>query len=90
MGTIFVDQTVMYTDCNQSVVLTDGVVKVKMSLSMPQRCIGAWGALVHSLLTSVLGGGEWSASRLGRFSPGEGTGYPFKTRLGGPQRWSGH
>jgi hypothetical protein len=27
---------------------------------------------LHSFLTSALGGGEWSASRPGRFTPGEG------------------
>jgi len=38
MGTIFVDQTVMYTDSNQRVVLTD--VGKGEDVSMPQRCIG--------------------------------------------------
>jgi hypothetical protein len=29
------------------------------------------GGIVPSFLTSAVGGGEWSASRLGRFTPGE-------------------
>jgi hypothetical protein len=29
------------------------------------------GGIVHACLTSVLDGGEWSASRTGRFTPGE-------------------
>jgi hypothetical protein len=38
-------------------------------------------------LTSALGGGEWSASRPGRFAPGKKTRYPLYRRLGGPQGW---
>jgi hypothetical protein len=37
-------------------------------------------------LTSALDGGEWSASRPGRFSPqGKSPWYPLDRRLGGPQ-----
>jgi hypothetical protein len=38
-------------------------------------------------LTSALVGGEWSASRLRRFTPGESR-YPLDMRLGGPQSQS--
>jgi hypothetical protein len=43
----------------------------------------------HSL-TSALDGGEWSASRPGRFIPkGKSPWYPLDERLGGPQSGSG-
>jgi hypothetical protein len=43
----------------------------------------------HSL-TSALDGGEWSASRPGRFTPWEtAPWYPLYRRLGGPQSRSG-
>jgi hypothetical protein len=43
----------------------------------------------HSL-TSTLDGGEWSASRSGRFTPQrKGPRYPLDRRLGGPQIRSG-
>jgi hypothetical protein len=41
---------------------------------------------IHIFLISALFGGEWSASRPGRFTPR----YPLDRRLGGPQSWSGH
>jgi len=45
---------------------------------------------LHVLLTSVLGGGEWSASRLGRFTSwGKSLRFPLVRTLGGPQSWSG-
>jgi hypothetical protein len=41
-------------------------------------------------LTSVLDGGECSASRPGRFTPGErASQYPMDRRLGGPKCQSG-
>jgi hypothetical protein len=40
-------------------------------------------------LTSALVGGEWSASRRCRFTPGKEPRYPFYRRLGGPQSRSG-
>jgi hypothetical protein len=41
--------------------------------------------------TSALDGGEWSASRSGRFTPqGKGPWYPLDRRLGGSQSRSGH
>jgi hypothetical protein len=39
----------------------------------------------HAFLTSALGGGEWSASRLGRFTPREGT--PGTHWVGGCVGW---
>jgi hypothetical protein len=39
--------------------------------------------------TSTLGGGGWSTSRPGRFTPGKETRYPLHRRLGGPQNMSG-
>jgi hypothetical protein len=44
----------------------------------------------HILLTSALVGGEWSASRLDRFTPRErASGAHWIRRLGGPQSQSG-
>jgi hypothetical protein len=41
---------------------------------------------LHAFLTSALEGGEWSASRRGRFTPrGNTSRYPMDRRLGGPQ-----
>jgi hypothetical protein len=47
------------------------------------------GGIALPFLTSVLGVGEWSASRPGRFTPGEEPQYPLDRRLGGPQSRSG-
>jgi hypothetical protein len=44
---------------------------------------------IHTFLTSVLDGGEWSASRPGRYTPGESPGCPLDKRLGGPQSRTG-
>jgi hypothetical protein len=38
---------------------------------------------IHVFLTSALVGGEWSASRSGRFAPGKSPLYPLDRRLGG-------
>jgi len=35
---------------------------------------------LHSFLTSAIDGGEWSASRSGRFAPNEGALYPLNRR----------
>jgi hypothetical protein len=43
-----------------------------------------------SLLTSALGGGEWSASSWLCLPPGKDSWYPWDRRLGGPQSWSGY
>jgi hypothetical protein len=40
---------------------------------------------LHAFLTSVLDGGDWSASHPGSFIPR----YPLARRLGGPPSWSG-
>jgi hypothetical protein len=40
---------------------------------------------IHIFLTSALVGGEWSASRPGRFTPGKEPQYPSDRRLGEPQ-----
>jgi hypothetical protein len=40
---------------------------------------------LHSLLTSALGGREWSPSFPSSLTPGEEPRYPFYTRLGGPR-----
>jgi len=42
----------------------------------------------QAFLTSSLQGGEWSASRPGRFTPREGA-RGTNWSLGGPQNWSG-
>jgi hypothetical protein len=45
---------------------------------------------LHILLTTALVGGQWSASRNGRFTPWEtAPRYPLDRRLGGPQNRSG-
>jgi hypothetical protein len=44
----------------------------------------------HTFLTSLLDGGEWSASRPGRFTlQGKSPWYQLDRRLGGPQSRSG-
>jgi hypothetical protein len=51
-----------------------------------------WGSegIASPFLTSALDGGEWSASRPCRFTPGRNsTRYPLVMRLGGPQGRSG-
>jgi hypothetical protein len=51
-----------------------------------------WGVEVqlHAFLTSALDGGEWSASRPGRFTPqGMNPWYLLDRMLGGPQSRSG-
>jgi hypothetical protein len=35
------------------------------------KAYGGGDVYIHAILTSVLVGGEWSASRLGCFTPGE-------------------
>jgi hypothetical protein len=49
------------------------------------KAYGEVGVWTHIFLTSALVGGEWSASRPGRFT----LGYPLDRRLGGPQSRSG-
>jgi hypothetical protein len=50
----------------------------------------AYGEWIHIFLTSELAGAEWSVSRPGRFTPGEGSPrYPLDRRLGEPQSRSG-
>jgi len=45
---------------------------------------------MHAFFTSVLDVGEWSASRLGRFTPGKGAPkFPLDKSLGGQQSRSG-
>jgi hypothetical protein len=46
-----------------------------------------WGVEVY--LHAFLDGGEWSASRRGRFTPREGPWYLLDRRLGEPQSRSG-
>jgi hypothetical protein len=43
----------------------------------------------HSFLTLALDGGKRSASRPGRFTPGQKPPYPLNRRLNGPQNVSG-
>jgi len=47
------------------------------------------GGRLHSFLTSPLDGGEWSSSRLCRFTPGKETRYPLHRRVYGPWNLSG-
>jgi hypothetical protein len=54
------------------------------------KVFGGVDGYIHVFLTSALVGGEWSASRPGRFTPqGKNLRYPLDRRLGGPQNWSG-
>jgi hypothetical protein len=66
---------------------------IKKQSNSATRHGGAWGERrysSYSFLTSVLDGGEWSASRPGRALPrGKDPRYPLHSRLGGPQSWSG-
>jgi hypothetical protein len=70
------------------------LIKAKKQSSPATRHGGAWGEKSYSsysLLTSVLDGGEWSASCPGRPLPrGKDPRYPLYRRLGGPQGRSGH
>jgi len=45
--------------------------KVKLFLCTPWKHIMGVEVYLHLFLTSALDGGEWSASRAGRFTPGE-------------------
>jgi hypothetical protein len=45
---------------------------------------------VPLILDSALDGGEWLASRPGRFTQGKSRRYPLDRRLGGIQSRSGH
>jgi hypothetical protein len=47
------------------------VIPVLWLSTTPWRCIGEWRYSSTYSLTSALDGGEWSASRPGRFSPSE-------------------
>jgi hypothetical protein len=50
------------------------------------KAYGGVNVWIHIFLTLVLVGGEWSASRPSRFTPGErAPRYPLDRRLGGPQ-----
>jgi hypothetical protein len=48
------------------------------------------GGIAPPFLTLALDGDEWSASRLGRFTPGKNPGYPLNRRLNGPQSRCGY
>jgi hypothetical protein len=69
--------------------------KVKLSLCFNwaprhEGVLGEWRYSSTHSLTSALYGGEWSASRPGRFIPqGKSPWYPLDRRLGGPQSRSG-
>jgi hypothetical protein len=53
------------------------------------KAFGGVDVLIHDFLTSALVGGEWSASRSDRFTPGErAPGTHWKRRLGGSQNQS--
>jgi hypothetical protein len=50
------------------------------------KAYGGVDVYIHISLTSALVGGKWSASRPGRFTPGEGALWdPLDRRLSGPQ-----
>jgi hypothetical protein len=70
-------------------------VKVKLSLCFNQTpchegVLGEWNFSSTHSLTSALDGGEWSASRPGRFTPRKSPWYPLDRRLDGPQNRSGY
>jgi hypothetical protein len=60
-----------------------GTVPVLNQLSTAMKTWGS-GGIAPPFLTSGLGGGEWSTSRPGRFTPGEAPPVPI-----GPQSLSG-
>jgi hypothetical protein len=70
-------------------------VKVKLSpcfnwAPRHEGVLGGWRYTSTHSLTSTLDGGEWSASRPGRFTPKESAPrHPLYRRLGGPQSRSG-
>jgi hypothetical protein len=69
-------------------------VKVNLSVCLTNKALrheGVWRADVHPhFLEFGLAGGEWSASRLCRFTPvGKSPRYPLDRRLSGPQSRSG-
>jgi hypothetical protein len=64
-------------------------VKVKISMSTPQRHTEGSEAL-HTFLTSALVKGGESTSCLHLFTPGEEIWYPLKRRLDKSQSQSGH
>jgi hypothetical protein len=53
------------------------------------RTYGGVDVYIHIFLTSALVGGEWSASRLCRFTPGKEPPVPIVQEVGGPQSRSG-
>jgi hypothetical protein len=58
--------------------------------TVPVNGIKAYVVKLHSFLTSALGGGEWSVSRQGHFTPvGKSHRYPLHRRRYGPQGQSG-
>jgi hypothetical protein len=70
----------------------DQKVKVNASLGLinsPRR-EDVWGSggMAPPFMKSALNGGEWSASRPCRFTPGKRPRYPLCRRLGGPQTLS--
>jgi hypothetical protein len=56
-------------------ILAFGKSKVKLFLGLTKhyamKAYGGLGVLIHIFLILALGGGEWSASRPGRFTPGK-------------------
>jgi hypothetical protein len=74
----------------------DAMIKVKVSLCFNRALrhedvLREWRYSSTHSLTSVLDGGEWSASRPGPLYPqGKSPWYPLDRRLGGIQNRSGH
>jgi hypothetical protein len=66
------------------------VVLVLNQLSTRHEDLWGSGSIAPPFMTSVLDGGEWSASRPSCFTPGKDTPYPLDRKLGGPQSWYGH
>jgi hypothetical protein len=71
-----------------------GKVKVQLSVCLwlsttSWRRIGEWRYSSTHSLTSARRGGDWSASRPGRFTPRKEPRYPLDRSLGGPQSRSG-
>ena len=62
------------------------MLTAKLSLSTSWKRIGGTAVYLHWFLTSALDGGEWSTSRLRRFTPGKGPGIHWVGGWVGP--WS--
>jgi hypothetical protein len=76
---IFISEIIDRIEINSTLIWINNFIPVKVKLSV---CLTAYHAVMtywgsggvdRAILTSALHGGEWSASRFDRFTPGERT-----------------